>query len=74
MTVLAGGRSGLFHGMTRFAHPVGHILAKVGYMPRTDLFSVTLLALAFHITLVCPVWKRDAIFKLEDRRAIFCKS
>jgi hypothetical protein len=73
VTVLAGGRSGLFHGMTRSAHPVCDILAKVGYMPRTELFSVTLLTIAFQVALMRPVWKCDAIFELEDRRAIFCK-
>jgi hypothetical protein len=74
MTILAGGWPGLFHGMTRSAHPVGHILAKVGYMPRTDLFSVTLLAIAFQVALMLTVWEFDAIFKLEDCRTIFCKS
>jgi len=53
---------------------MGDVLAKIRDMPRTDLFPVTLLAIAFHVALMRPVRECDAIFELEYRRAIICKS
>jgi hypothetical protein len=73
MAILAGGRAGHFHGVAGLAHPVGDILAEVGYVPRSDLFPVTLPAVAFHVALVGSVWKGDSIFELEYRRAFICK-
>lgn len=73
MTVLAGGWSGLFHGVTRPAHPVGSILAEAWNMTGSNLFPVTLLAIAFVVVLVCPVREGDAVFKLENVRTIFSK-
>jgi hypothetical protein len=61
MTVSTGGRPGLFHGVTRPAHPVGNILAKVWYAPRSDLFLVAVPAFAFQKFLVCPVREGDPI-------------
>jgi hypothetical protein len=74
MTVLAGHRTGLFHGVTCSAHPVGSILAETRDMPSPDLFPVTLLAIAFIVALVCPMRKCDSVLQLENFRAILGES
>ena len=71
MTVPAGGGSGLSYGMTRPAHPVGYVLAEIRYL--SNLFSMALFAVAFHVSLVRPVGKGDAIFKVENRRTFISK-
>ena len=73
VAVLAGRRPLLFHGVACPAQPVGDILAEIGDVPRSDLFPVALFAIAFQIALVRPVRKGDAVFELEDCRAIICK-
>jgi hypothetical protein len=74
MTVLAGGRTSLFHGVTRPAHPMGDILAEIRDASCSDVFPVTVLAIAFQVFLVRPVREGDAVFELEYIRTIFCKS
>jgi hypothetical protein len=74
VTVLAGGRPLLFHGVTGPAEPVGDVLAEIRDMACPVIFPVALFAIAFHVTLVRPVGEYDAVLELEYRRAIFSKS
>jgi hypothetical protein len=53
---------------------VGDILAKIRDMACPVIFPVALLAVAFHVALMRPVRECDAVFELEYRRAIICKS
>jgi hypothetical protein len=71
MAVPAGGRSGLLHGVTGSAHAMGNVLAKLRNL--SDGFPVALLAVAFQIFLVRPVWKCDAVFEIENFGSIVCK-
>ena len=73
VTVPAGSGAGLLHGVARPAHPVGDILAKAGYTACPDLFFVALPAFAFHVALVGPVRKADAVLEREDCRAFICE-
>jgi hypothetical protein len=73
MTFLTCRRPSLFHGVARFAHPVGSILAKPWDMACSDLFPVTLFTIAFVVVLVRTVWKSDSVFKFENIRTFICK-
>ena len=62
------------YGVACLAHPVGYILTEAGDTSRTNLFPVTLLAIAFVVALVRPMGKHNAVFQSDNLRTIFGKS